>query len=277
MAISPRKRTYESRARVLSAVLLLARVITALCVGLLLTTAVFDTQVERVTSGTVPAESAARVRGELTGLHAPLLVVGHNVGDEPVTATDAVAFGVGAVEIDVRDIGGELAASHDPPLPFLREIAFRGPSLSRSWRIASLRPTVLLHFKDQSDGFVARVAQFLARRPPRRLVIQASSVATLASVRRRIPQAERLLLIFNRAELASVRRNAAVDSVADGLSVQESLLTPAVQQSVHGHGLRLFAWTVNDLPRLEQLIHYRLDGVMTENLDLMHLLAVDPR
>jgi Glycerophosphoryl diester phosphodiesterase family len=262
----------------LSAVLLLlARLITMLCVALLLTAAVFDTQVERVTSGTLPAESAARVRGELTGLHAPLLVVGHNVGDETVTAQDAVAFGVGAVEIDVRDVDGELAASHDPPLPFLEEIAFRGPSLSRSWRIASLRPTVLLHLKDHSDRFVARVARFLALRPPRRLVIQASSVATLASVRRRIPQAERLLLIFNRSELARVRRSAAVNSVADGLSVRESIVTPAVQQWVRGRGLRLFAWTVNDVPRLEQLIRNGLDGVMTDDLDLMHLLAVDPR
>jgi Glycerophosphoryl diester phosphodiesterase family len=258
-----------------SAVLLLARVVTALCVGLLVIAVVFDTQVERVTAGTVPAESAARVRGELTGLHAPLLVVGHNAGDDLITAADAVAFGVGAVEIDVREIDGELSASHDQPLGFLQEIAFRGPSLSRSWRIASLRPTVLLHLKDHSDRFVARVAQFLAQRPARRLVIQASSVATLVSVRRRIPQAERLLLIFNRAELARVRRSAAVDGAADGLSVRESLVTPAVQQWTRSRGLKLFAWTVNDLPRLEQLIGHGLDGVMTENLNLMRLLEMD--
>ena len=260
-----------------SAVLLLARVITVLCVGLLLTAVVFDTQVEGMTSGTVPPESAARVRGQLVGRRAPLLVVGHNAGDELVAAEDAVAFGVGAVEIDVRDIDGELSASHDQPLPFLQEIAFRGPSLSRAWAIASLRQTVLLHLKDNSDAFVERVAQFLAHRPSRRLVIQASSVATLASVRRRIPQAERLLLIFNGAELASARRGTAVQSVADGLSVQESLVTPAVQQWVRGRRLRLFAWTVNDLPRLEHLIRNGLDGVMTDNLDLMHLLAVGPR
>jgi hypothetical protein len=246
-------------------------------VVLLAIAAVFDARVERVTSGTVPAESAARVRGELIGRHAPLLVVGHNVGDQVVTATDAVAFGVGAVEIDVRDIGGGLSASHDQPLPFLERLAFRGPSLDRSWDIASLRPTVLLHLKDHSDRFVARLSRFLARRPSRRLVIQASSVATLESVRRRIPQAERLLLIFNEAELADVRRNAAIDGVADGLSVRESLVTPAVQQWVHGRGLRLFAWTVNDLQRLAQLVRHGLDGVMTENLDLMHLLATDPQ
>jgi hypothetical protein len=266
-----------TRNRMFSAVLLLARVITVLCAGLLLTAVVFDTQVERMTSGTVPPESAARVRGQLVGRRAPLLVVGHNAGDEMVAAEDAVAFGVGAVEIDVRDIGGELSASHDQPLPFLEEIAFRGPSLSRAWGIASLRQTVLLHLKDNSDAFVARVAQFLAHQGPRRLVIQASSVATLASVRRRIPQAERLLLIFNGAELASARRRAAVASVADGLSVQESLVTPAVQQWVRGRGLRLFAWTVNDLPRLEHLIRNGLDGVMTDNLDLMHVLAGGPR
>ncbi|MEA2294982.1 MAG: glycerophosphoryl diester phosphodiesterase [Solirubrobacteraceae bacterium] len=256
------------------AVLGIARLVTALCVVLLAVAVVFDSQVERMTSGTVPAESAARVRGELT-FRSPLLTVGHNVGDELSTAADAVAYGVGAVEIDVRDIGGELSASHDQPLPFLEEIAFRGPSLSRSWAVASLRSTVLLHFKDHSDAFVRRVADFLVRQPSRRLVIQASSLATLASVKRRIPQAERLLLIFNPAELASVRAHPAVGDVADGLSVQEALVTPAVQQWVRRRGLRLFVWTVNDLARLEQLLRNSVDGVMTENLDLMRLVAAE--
>jgi glycerophosphoryl diester phosphodiesterase len=39
--------------------------------------------------------------------------------------------------------------------------------------------------------------------------------------------------------------------------------------------LRLFVWTVNDLTRLEQLLRNSVDGVMTENLDLMHLLAAE--
>jgi glycerophosphoryl diester phosphodiesterase len=206
-----------------------------------------------------------------------LLVVGHNLGDDLGTAEDAVAYGVGAVEIDVRDVDGSLSASHDPPLPVLEDIGFRRPSLSRSWPIAALLPTVLLHLKDHSDGFVARVAQFVAQRPPRRLVIQATSLATLASVRRRIPQAERLLLIFNAEQLASVRRSTTVDGVVDGLSVRESLLTPGVQQWVRRSGLRLFAWTVNDLPRLEQLVAHGLDGVMTDSLDLMRLAAVGPQ
>src|SRR6478735_3702692 len=140
------------------AVLVIARLVTAVCVVVLGIAVIFDSPVERLTSGTVPPESAAAVRGELT-FHRPVLMVGHNVGDELVTATDAVAFGVGAVEIDVRQIDGALSASHDQPLPFLEEIAFRGPSLARSWQVAALRPAVLLHFKDHSDAFVKRVAE----------------------------------------------------------------------------------------------------------------------
>jgi hypothetical protein len=256
------------------AVLGIARLVTVLCVALLAVAVVFDSKVGRVTSGTVPAESASRVRGELT-FRSPPLMVGHNVGDELITETDAVAYGVGAVEIDVRDIGGELSASHDQPLPFLEEIAFRGPSLTRSWSVAALRDTVLLHFKDHSDDFVRRVAGFLARQPSRRLVIQTSRLSTLASVKRRIPRAERLLLVFTKAKLASLLAHPAVGDVADGLSVRESLVTPAVQRRVRGRGLRLFAWTVNDLPRVAQLIHNGVDGVMTENLDLMRLVAVE--
>ena len=100
-------------------VLVVARLITAMCVLLLLIAVAFDAQVGRVTSGTVPAESAARVRGDLDDAPTSLLVVGHNVGDDIITATDAVAYGVGAVELDVRDIGGQLYASHDQPLPFI--------------------------------------------------------------------------------------------------------------------------------------------------------------
>ena len=257
--------------------IVLARSITALCAGLLVIAALLDADVVRVTTGTMPAEAEAGVHGQLTGRRAPLLVVGHNAGDDLASAADAVAFGVGAVEIDVRDVDGELSASHDRPHSILDELTFRGPSLSRSWEIASLRPTVLLHFKDHSDGFVAKVAQFLAQRPSRRLVIQASSVAALASVERRIPQAERLLLIFHGAQLARVRRSGYLGGVADGLSVRESLVTPAVQEWACSRGIRLFAWTVNDLPRLEELIRHRLDGVMTDNLDLMRSVAEDPR
>src|SRR5215217_191297 len=147
-----------------------------------------------------------------------------------------------------------LAASHDHPLPLLGRVAFRGPSLSSAWEIASLRPAVLLHLKDHSDRFVARVARFVAERPPRRLIIQTSSLATLASVQRRIPEAERLLLVFNAAQLTVLRRDARLGDIVDGLSVRESLVSPQVQEWVRDRGLRLYAWTVNDTPRFQELI-----------------------
>jgi hypothetical protein len=258
------------------AVFLLARLVTVLCAALLIVAVLFDTQVGRVTSGTIPAESAAAVRGDFDNAR-KVLVVGHNVGDDLVTETDAVAYGVGAVEIDVRDLGGELSASHDQPLPFLEEIAFRGPSLSQAWKVAALRDTVLLHFKDHSDRFVARVADFLAGRPARRLVIQTSRKVTLASVKRRIPRAERLLLVFTAPELAQVRDDPTLGSVADGISVRDSLVTPAVQRWARRRGLRLFVWTVNDPVRFEQLLRRGVDGVMTERLDLMRLVAHERR
>jgi glycerophosphoryl diester phosphodiesterase len=257
------------------ALIVLARLTTGLCAALLLTAAAFDAHTARVTSGTVPAEAEEGTHGRLAGATASVVVVGHNAGDDLVSAADAVAFGVGAVEIDVREIDGELAASHDQPLPFLGRVAFRGPSLSRAWEIASLRPVVLLHLKDHSDRFVAEVARFLAERPPRRLIIQASSLATLASVQRRIPQAERLLLVFNGAQLAGLRLDPRLGDVVDGLSLRESLVTPPVQEWARRGGLQMFAWTVNDLPRLQELLRAGVDGVMTDNLDLARSMAGD--
>lgn len=257
-------------------VLWLSRAVSVLCVALLSIAVVFDTQVERLTSGTVFPDSVARVRADIDDLH-PLLMVGHNAGDDLTTAIDAVAYGVGAVEIDVRQTGDELIASHDQPLAFLEDLVFRGPSLSEAWRIAALRDTVLLHLKDHSADFVRRVSSFLARRDARRLVIQTSRKATLARVKRRIPQAERLLLVFNARELARLRGDRTLGAVADGLSVRESLVTPEVQDWVRRHGLHLFVWTVNDARRLAQLVGRGIDGVMTERLDLMRLVADEQR
>jgi glycerophosphoryl diester phosphodiesterase len=50
-------------------------------------------------------------------------------------------------------------------------------------------------------------------------------------------------------------------------------VTPPVQEWVRLRGLRTFAWTVNDLPRLQELLRDGIDGVMTDNLDLARSMA----
>ena len=72
-----------------------------------------------------------------------------------------------------------------------------------------------------------------------------------------------------------LRRDARLGDIVDGLSVRESLVSPQVQEWVRDRGLRLYAWTVNDFPRFQELIRCGVDGVMTDNLDLARSMAGD--
>src|SRR5215218_5852643 len=100
--------------------------------------------------------------------HGSVVVVAHNPGDHVAVARRDLAAGADVVEIDVRCAGGELVAAHAPP-PEGR--AFRGPSLAEAWRVAARRRTVLLHLKERSPAYLARVRAFVRAQPPRHLVV----------------------------------------------------------------------------------------------------------
>ncbi len=240
-------------------------------------TVVFDSQTERVTSGRITRDFSRRLDPDLRLDYGRVLGVAHNAGDETTTATTADAYRVDAVEIDVRSAGGELVASHDAPLPFLEDVVFRGPSLTTAWKLAALRPTVLFHLKDRSTGEVAALAAFLAARPARRVIVQSSAPATLREVGRRLPRAERLLLVRDAQALSGLRRRPREVPGLDGVSVRESLLSAGAQTWLERRRLKVFAWTVNDEARLNQLIRRGADGIITDRLDIMRLLGQDSR
>jgi glycerophosphoryl diester phosphodiesterase len=247
------------------------------CVAILAVTVVFDSQTERVTSGRITQDFSRRLDPDLALDYERVLGVAHNAGDETTTATTAAAYRVDAIEIDLRSAGGELVASHDAPLPFLEDVVFRGPSLTTSWKLAALRPTVLFHLKDRSASAVAGLAGFLAARPARHVIVQSSDPATLRAVARKLPRAERLLLVLDAGALTGLRRHPHEVPGLDGVSVRETLLTAGAQAWLERRRLRVFAWTVNDEARLNQLIRRGADGIITDRLDIMRLLGQDSR
>lgn len=251
-----------------------ARVVSALCVALLGVFVVFDAQTERLTAGRVPSQFAQRLDAGLTDAdYAKVTSVAHNAGDDLPAATDAVAYGVDAIEIDVRAAGDELFASHNPPLPFLEDLVFRGPSLQDAWDVAKLRNTVLLHLKEGSPRYLTRLREFLAARPLRRVIVQTHDPATLRTLRRTIPSAQRLLLIFTARDLQDLRRDRELVRTIDGVSVRDSLLSAPIFAWLKRRGLLTFAWTVNDERRMNELVAWGVDGLITERLDVMRLLG----
>lgn len=244
-----------------------------LCVIVLAAVVAFDAQAERFTAGRVPAEFAQRLNGDLAGDYGRVTGVAHNAGDDLGQATLAVAWGADAIEIDVRDAGGELFASHDAPVPLLEDLVFRGPSLDAAWKVAQLRDTVLLHLKERSPRYLTELRAFLASRAMPRVIVQTHDVQTLRVLRRTIPRAQRLLLITSAAAFAHLRADKAALAVIDGVSVRENLLSASSQAWLERRGLLTFAWTVNDEPRMNELVAEGVDGLITERLDMMQLLG----
>ena len=222
-------------------VFVVSSAITALCVIVLAVVVVFDARAARYTAGKFPAEFSQRLTPAARGDYRDVVGVAHNAGDDVGQATKAVAYGADAVEIDVRAVGHELVASHDAPVPLLEDLVFRGPPLDDAWQVAALRPTVLLHLKQV--------------------------------VQRTIPSAQRLLLILNGKELRRMQTDPGLQRVIDGASVRDALLTPDVQARLERRRLATFAWVVNDEARLEDLVAEGVDGIITERLDIMHLLG----
>ena len=254
-------------------VFVVSRVVAVLCVVTLLVAAVFDAQAARYTAGRAPAEFARRLDPGLTGHYGRVLGIAHNAGDDLGAATRAVAYGADAVEIDVRASGGELFASHDAPIPLLEDVFFRGPTLDEAWRVAELRPTVLLHLKEHGGAYLEHVRAFLLAHPRRRVVVQTADPATLHWARRRLPSARRLLLVFTAGGARALRTDPRLLADANGVSVRESLLTRGLLTWLQRRRLTTFAWTVDDEARLNQLVARGVDGVITNRLDIMRLLG----
>src|SRR4051794_13586717 len=254
-------------------VFLTSRAVTGLCVVVLLLAAVFDVQAARYTVGRAPAEFAKRLDPGLRGDYGRVLGVAHNAGDDLGAATRAVAYGADAIEIDVRGSGNELFASHDAPIPLLEDIFFRGPTLAEAWQAGQLRGTVLLHLKEHAPAYLERVRTFLLSHPRRRVIIQTASPTTLRWARRRLPFAERLLLVFTATRARTLRTDPRQLADADGVSVRESLLTRGLLAWLQRRQLTTFAWTVDDEARLNQLVGRGVDGVITDRLDFMTLLG----
>jgi hypothetical protein len=254
-------------------VLALARVISVLCIVGLGLVATFDDKTEAFTAGTVPAQFSGRLDVAPAGGYQRVTVVAHNAGDNLGVASEAVANGADAIEIDVRSSGDELYASHDAPLPFLEDLVFRGPSLRDAWKVARLAPVVLLHLKERSPRYLAQLRDLLASSPGVRTIVQSDDPATLRAVARAMPAAQRLLLVLRSRDLEQLRGDRKLLADIDGVSVRDRLLSAPAQAWLERRGLLTFAWTVNDGARMNELIARGIDGLITERLDMMRLLG----
>ena len=195
----------------------------------------------------------------------------------------ALAAGVDMVEFDVLRHEGRILLAHDP------EDARRPDALTLEEGLDHLRGIdVELQVDLKWTGYEAEVIAALAERGlVERSLISTMETASLRRLReleprarlglsvprlRRDPRERRLLRypayaalgVFRELLPARTARALRAGSI-DALMSHHALITPRLVRAVHGAGGELYAWTVDEAPRITELERLGVDGVITND------------
>jgi glycerophosphoryl diester phosphodiesterase len=253
--------------RVLAAVVILGAATTAVALRL-----AFADEADRLTRPTRPGLFQG-TPGELALGARTVFGVAHNAGDSLEAAARALAQGARVVEIDVVASGGELLVSHDRPLPALGFAQLQAPRLEHIWRAAAGADAVVLDLKQSSPLLLVPLVEFLEahRRPG--VVVVSRSVQALRELRDASPWVRRFLSVRSRIDLERLALDPTADGVVQGVSVRQELLDAPTARGLEERSLVVIAWVVNDAPRVTELASYGVDGIVTDNLSIVGLLA----
>jgi hypothetical protein len=202
----------------------------------------------------------------------------HNSGGRIEATIEAIIFGADAIEADVIAVNGQLYTGHAPPLPLVGDWFFRGPTLEQVWAASYRADAFKLDLKETSPAFIDLVVDFITSRPEGRDIVVASrSPAVLTAIHERAPRAILLLSVGDDAAFRRLQGDAALQRTIDGITVRESLVDFEMMSWLDEHGLGAFAWTVNDLERVNELIRLGVTGITTDNLAILALLGGQAR
>lgn len=204
--------------------------------------------------------------------------VAHNSGGSIEATLEALINGADVIEVDVVELDGVLYSAHTPPLPFLGQRWFRGPRLDRVWAASLGADAVMLDLKEITPGYVRLVGDFLESRPSSRQAIVASrSPWVLQLLRVRAPDAVLLLSVPDETVLRAMQNNEDLLDTIDGITVRHTVLDAENAAWLGDQRLLVFAWTVNDLERVNELMRLGVDGITSDNLAIINLFAGDVR
>jgi len=244
------------------------------CVTTLFVIAFMRADEGEFTTGRLPVQFYRELEAQgLLDDYVGVFAIAHNSGDSLVATREAIDHGADVIEIDVASIGSELYAAHRSPLPLVGRRLFRGPTLADVWGAATAVEVVKLDLKESSPRFVNLLLDFLHEREPRETVVVSPSLRVLGAVEVGAPHAVRVLTVADGRRLDELLRNPAITDVIDGVSVAHAALTAGRIAALRERGLLTFAYTVNDLDRLNELVIQGVDAVSTDNLAIMELLG----
>lgn len=209
-----------------------------------------------------------------------LLAIAHRAANSLPALRSAVAAGVDVVEADVHLSRGRLEVRHSKtvgPLPLLWD---RGPwqltprgapqQLLLPALLAAAPPSVGLMLDLKGVGRVgARTVQAVGAQLPGRPVLVCSRWWPSLDGFREVQWARPVLSCRNRAELARLQRRLRTGPVPYGVSLHGSLLTAPGVAALRDRVERVMTWGVDDLATLERVIAFGVNGIISNDLEVL--------
>lgn len=206
--------------------------------------------------------------------YAAVLGVAHNSGGSIEATLEALAFQAEVIEVDVVAIDGTLHSAHAPPLPWVGPRFFRGPTLERIWTVSYRAEAMKLDLKQTDPAYVDLVGDFLVSRPiTRDVIVSSRSPAVLTALHERAPGAIYLLSVPDEATFETFQRDTELHGVVEGLTMRHTVVDATKMVWMREHDLLVFAWSVNDIERVNELVQLGVHAITSDNLAILSLLG----
>jgi len=201
-----------------------------------------------------------------------VFAIAHEAGRSRATASNALAWGADAVEVDLVACRGQLYVSHSPlpnnPPP-------TAPTLRQVWATDSEARVVELDLKQSTPAFRQLLLAFLASHRGAghpQIFVSSRDIATLRAVQAGAPNVFRFLSIDSVAELRALRASPSMQALLDGVSIDQNFLDPPTIAWLHAHHLLIFVWTVDDPTRAQALLSEGVNGITTDQSTIGRLV-----
>ena len=142
------------------------------------------------------------------------------------------------------------------------------------WTAAAQTDLVKFDLKESSPAYLELVLAFIAaHRQQHQVVVATNDPASLRLFAVRAPEVLRFASVGHGGQLAALRADPELVALIDGVTIRESLVDEETARWLREHGLRVLAWTVNDLDRANALVRLGVDAITTVNLALRALIG----
>ncbi|RYP87535.1 glycerophosphodiester phosphodiesterase [Nocardioides guangzhouensis] len=211
-----------------------------------------------------------------------VLAIAHRAGNSLAGLHEANALGVDVIECDVHEHRGRLEVRHlktAGPLPFLWDrwelASASAPRLGLRELLEADRhgTTFMLDLKGRHTRAARSAARLLHELGHDRPLLVCGRHWPSVELLTGLPYVRPVLSARTRAELARLRTRLVTGSRVHGVSVHRSLLDKTLVGELLDHVEVVMTWPVNDTGVLEGLLTIGVNGIISDEPDLLAALV----